>query len=291
MKMQRIVNIAVILLVVVIVGFAVLAFEPVEERPDWVDDLGYRDYRLFSLSVDGNGLPLISVFVTGFNTEMVFDTGNHVGLKIHEDLVQRLGVIPVDTTTERDIEGNIIRDINVYNLGEVYIFRSFYRNVRAHETRVLGIEGSVGPFFVADRRVTLDYSNSLIGVTDSPLPEAYSDQALPIIQGDNPILTIIQGRVQGEETLIQLDTGQPQTIIDTQLASSLDLDTENKSTAVQGIRVGGKEFNVESAEILSIKTPDQGLQQDVQLILGSDVLSQVLLTIDYNRGVVLLLDG
>lgn len=226
---------------------------------------------------------------------MVFDTGNMSGLAVGSETADRLHLPVEREVISRDSGGDVLGTIPVYEVRYVRVFGVEFTDQDAvlhgdddfHGARVG--EGLLGPRYFLGRSLTLDYEARLVAVTDSPRPPQPEDVVLemvtvPGLEG----MPVVRGAVNGRSILMQLDTGKSRTVVDPELARSLELPDAPRGPQVQSLRVGSREFMIPSAKLSSLRGISRGLPEPILVGVGSDVLSRMIWTIDYQGGIVIL---
>jgi hypothetical protein len=103
-----------------------------------------------------------------------------------------------------------------------------------------------------------------------------------------PKLLVVRGSVNGHPVLIQIDTGKSRTCVDRTLATKLALPRAPRGYRIREVTIGNVTFSVSSAREESFEGISQSLPEPILLGIGSDLLSQVVFTIDYKTQLVLL---
>ena len=106
-----------------------------------------------------------------------------------------------------------------------------------------------------------------------------------------PHLILASGRVNGRPVLIEFDTGASRTNIDPALVQELGLPTAGNGVRIDSLAIGPLVFAVPSARVNPKGGIDPTLSPPIQLAVGSDILAQIILTVDYTRGQLLLFDA
>ncbi len=264
----------------------------VAQQPAWVTQLGYRPDDVFAVRRGYLGMPFLEVVIGDSTYSLLFDTGNMVGLTLATPLLDQLGLPELGRWDRLDSGGQVIGS---------------YRRVRAPVVRLLGrtladevifefsdatLGGLVGPDALPGTRFTLDYRAGNLAITSSPLegvPPGFT--ALPLTRSSrHPRLILARGRVNGRLVLIEFDTGASRSNIDPALAQELSLPTAGNGVRIDSLAIGPFVFSVPSARVNARAGIDPVLSPPIQLAVGSDILAQLILTVDYARGQLLLLD-
>lgn len=260
------------------------------QQPAWVAQLGYEQEMIFPVRHGPRGMPFVQVDIGPASYWLLFDTGNMVGLTLTTHLLDRLGLPELRRWNSLDADGRIIDS---------------YRSVRAPEVRVLGqrlvdhpifefsdslLEGLVGPDLLPGTRFTLDYRAQLLAVASTALdalpPNFVELRLTPSAR--HPGLILAQGQVNGHLVLIEFDTGASRTNVDPALVRDLGLVAVANGVRIDSLALGSLRFSVPSARVNPKSGIDPDLQPPIQLAIGSDILSQLLLTVDYASGRIVL---
>jgi hypothetical protein len=265
----------------------------VAQQPAWVAELGYRPDEVFALQRGYLGMPFVQVAVGDSTYWLLFDTGNMVGLTLATPLLDRLRLPESGRWDRLDSDGHVIGS---------------YRRARAPIVRVLGrtladqeifefsdtvLGGLVGPDALPGSRFTLDYRAGILAVTQSPLqhvPAGFA--AVPLTRSSrHPRLILALGRVNGRPVLIEFDSGASRSNIDSALVQELFLPPAVNGVRIDSLAIGPLVFAVPSARVNPKAGIDPTLSPPIQLAVGSDILGQLILMVDYTRGQLLLRDA
>lgn len=101
-------------------------------------------------------------------------------------------------------------------------------------------------------------------------------------------MLVVEGYVNGVKTLIQIDTGKSRTCVDQKLIKTLNLPGNKKGYEIDSIKLGKYTFSVKNAKKTSFSGISGGYPEPIMLGIGSDILSKLILTIDYaNRRLII----
>jgi hypothetical protein len=81
--------------------------------------------------------------------------------------------------------------------------------------------------------------------------------------------------------LTEFDTGKSRTVIDPELARQLKLASNERGVQIDSLFIGDTPFAIPSAKLVSLADIDRSLPAPIELSVGSDVMSQLLITVDY----------
>ncbi len=253
----------------------------------WQKTLNYEDRDLYPVSVGKYGFPLVKVMVNSRELDLVWDTGNMAGLLLAPKVIQGLGLPVAGEQTFYTSSGEVAGTYPSYGIGQLKAFGGTLKNERAYEYQG-DLNGLIGPRYVLSGRFTLDYKRKLIAVSGTPLPEQVKDRLPMVISPQYPGLILVHGSVNGQGALIEIDTGKSRTAVDPALVNLLHLPKTAKGVRIDEIKLGSCEFTVRAAKELSFQGLSRQLPEPIMLGIGSDLLSKVVLTVDYPRQAVLL---
>lgn len=253
------------------------------EGPEWLNTLDYHPGEVFPVTIGKFGFPYLKVRVEGRELEMFFDTANMSGLLIKPGHAEKLGLPVVASGPQYNSDGSVVGTYRVFNIHRLELLGKTWTDVRAHEDWRDDRDGFFGPRFVLGKRFTLDYGHRYLAVSESPLPDRdAAGVSLPMVpSSDNPGMIMVYGSVNGKRVLIQLDTGKSRTCVDRDLAAALKLPSIPHGYRIDAIELGPYSFSVRSAKEVSFMGLSEGLHDPILLGVGSDVLSGILLTVDY----------
>ena len=238
-------------------------------------------------------MPFVQVTIGESTERWLFDTGNMVGLTLETHVLDQMNLPEVGRWDRLASDGRVIGS---------------YRRVRAPTVRLLGqtlsdqtiyefsdsdLVGLVGPDALPGTRFTLDYRAGVLAITSSPVeivPPGFI--VLPLRRSSrHPRLILATGRVNGRPVLIEFDTGASRTNIDPQLVRDLALPATRNGVRIESLVIGPLAFAVPSAKVVPKSDIDPTLTPPIQLSVGSDILAQIILTVDYSAGRLLVRDA
>ena len=273
---------------------AVAQDRPTEALPDWVETLGYRSSEVLALGIDRFGCPTVGATINGVTTDLVFDTGNMSGMSLGPRVARKASLQKLRETTAYDSAGAAVGKFNTYLARDVVVLNRTWREQEVHELGDDRLPGLLGPKYVLGQRFTLDYPRRLLALSSAPAPPLEPETtALPLIAvGDLDGMLVVAGRVGDREVFVQIDTGKSRTCVDPALARALSLSRRNEGRnqgyAVDGIQLGRMSFDVPNAKAVSFVGISAGLPKPIEVAIGSDILSQVIFTVDYPNNRVIL---
>jgi hypothetical protein len=253
-----------------------------EIKPKWLADLGYKPEDVFPAPIGKLGFPYLRVSINGHEIELPFDTGNMRRFVVSAPVAARLALPVTGEEPSYDSGGTLIRKWRVFRADSVAALGRTWHDQSASEADEPDLDGLFGPFYLLDRRFTLDYQRGLMAVSDSRIPANAPGETLPLVASKRlPGMLVVEGFVNGRKVLIQIDTGKSRTCVDRALAQELSLPSNAHGYAVSDIRIGTWKFSVRSARGEDFTGISKDLPSPILLGIGSDVLPQVLMTVDY----------
>ena len=270
-----------------LLGFFCASVSGKPRSAPWQKSLSYQAEELHSISVGQYGFPYVKVAVNGRELDLVWDTGNLAGLLLSPKVIQGLDLSSAGEQTFYDSAGGVAGTHPIYNIVQLKVFGDTKSNERAYECQG-DFNGLIGPRYVLGKRFTLDYKRKLIAVSGTPLPQK-TKGLLPMIPSPrHEGLILVHGLVNGQEVLVEIDTGKSRTVVDPALVSLLRLRKNANGYRIQEVKLGSRKFTIPSAKEVSFEGISKQLAVPIMLGIGSDVLSKVVLTVDYSQQVVLL---
>jgi hypothetical protein len=259
----------------------------------WLKDLGYDRKQVYRLNLTPLGCPLIEVDVSGTKLPLMLDSGTAHGFVV----TNYAPPVPlhVETGTEElNADGSHRGESFQIAVDSISVLGKAFENVsgRLSDWRMFSSEpfnGTVGLDFFLDRRFTLDYKSGRVGLSTLPLPEkldrrryAYLD-LIDVSKSQGNVL-YARGSMGGRDVLVYFDTGYNVSFIDPQVAGDFARVARpgmKFSVFREGVslQLGGHTFVLNELREDAIKR-GAGFELPVALVLGSDVLSQFILTID-----------
>jgi ABC-type branched-subunit amino acid transport system substrate-binding protein/predicted aspartyl protease len=262
---------------------------PELQLPPWVRQLGYQPGELLEIEVGEYGYPYVSVAVNGRQIKLAIDTGNMTGLLLSPQAATELGLKTIGSSHHYDSAGKVIGSPDVYEVETLDAFGQVWTGEVAHAHELSTLAGLIGPKYLLERRFTIDYQRRLMAVTGSQLGKVEETVILPMIRSPkHEGLILVAGQVNGRQVVIELDTGKSRTVVDTEIVRSLQLPAAKNGYRIDEIRLGQLVFKAPSAKEKSFKGISKGLEKAIGLGIGSDLLAQVVLTVDYRAGMVVL---
>jgi hypothetical protein len=266
----------------------------------WAQDLGYQNTEIYPLALSGLGCPFVDVDVSGVPLSLMLDSGTASGLVITNNappiphrVEERIEELNADGSHRG--ESCRIRVEKVSVLGEV--FKDVGGSLS--DWRMFSSEpfnGTVGLDFFLDRRLTLDYRSGKVGVTTASLPKNL-DRNLYLIADliDPPKsqghILYARAKLNGHEVIVYFDTGYNVSFIDPSFAKGLArVERPGKFKVVRErvpLELGGHTIIIDELRESPISR-GSGFDLPVALVLGSDVLSRFIVTIDIRTKMLVL---
>jgi len=258
----------------------------------WFQDLGYEKTQLYPLTTTAFGCPLVEVNVSGVKVSLMLDTGTARGFVVTNSAPS----IP-HTVEEREEELNADgshrgESIRVH-VESMSLLGEDFKNVTGSlsDWRMFSSEpfdGLVGLDFFTNRRLTLDYQSGKVGVTPLPLPEKLDPKRYlsadlvepPKSQGH---ILYARAKVNGRDAIVYLDTGYNVSFIAPGFTEGTGrVERPGKFKIFRegvSLELGGHRFILNELRESPIER-GMGFDLPVALLLGSDVLSHFIVTID-----------
>ena len=259
----------------------------------WSGDLGYDGHQIYRLMLASTGCPLIEVDVSGVKLSLMLDSGTATGFVI----TSHAPAVPhrvEGRTEELNADGSHRGESSLIAIERMSVLGEIFNNMSGSlsDWRMFSSEpfnGTVGLDFFLDRRLTLDYRSGKVGVSTSPLPEKLDSKRYVYVDLTSPPksqghILYAQSRVNGHDALVYFDTGYNVSFIDPRFAGGLErvvrpggrFDAFRERVPLE---LAGHTFVLNELREDTIQRGN-GFELPVALVLGSDVLSQFIVTID-----------
>jgi predicted aspartyl protease len=254
--------------------------------PRWRQSLGYMRSELHPIELKGR-MPVVRAVVNTTEVQMLFDTGNMSRLAVPNRVAEELKLQVVDQVRMYDGKGTQIGTSPVYTMDSLKVFGDTLFDQRAVTS---GIDiGLIGPHFVDGGRFTLDTISKCLAISSTRLPEDAGANIIPLVKSSEfDYLIVVHGFINGRSVLMEIDTGKSRSVIDPELAKELSLPVTENGYRIGAVGLGTLTFEVPSAKASSLRGISDGLPEPMLAGIGADILSQVLFTVDYTRGIVVI---
>lgn len=260
--------------------------------PQWVQDLGYQRTQIYPLTLAALGCPFVDVKVSGVTVSLMLDSGTARGLVITNNAPS----VPLrveERTEELNADGSPRGESFRIRVDTLSVLGKGFENVQGTlaEWQMFSSEpfnGTVGLDFFLNRRLTLDYRSGKVAAAAAPLPEKLDRKhyvSLDLVdppQSQGHIL-YARAKVNGREAIVYFDTGYNVSFISPDFAKGLTrVERPGKFKVFREgvpLELGGHTFALDELRESPI---NRGTKFDlpVALVLGSDVLSSFIVTID-----------
>ena len=258
----------------------------------WPRDLGYKRTELYPLSLETSGCPLIEVDISGVKVSLMLDSGTSRGFVI----TNNAPTIPhrtEDHHEELNADGSHRGESLGIRVEAMSVLGQVFKNVGGSlaDWQMFSSEpfdGSVGLDFFLDRRLTLDYRSRMVGTTIDPLPEKLDANRYitadlidpPKSQGH---ILYARARVNRREAIVYFDTGYNVSFIEPSFTEGLArIERPGKFKVFRKavpMELDGQRFILDELREDPISR-GTGFDQPIALVLGSDILSRFIVTID-----------
>lgn len=271
--------------------------------PQWIRELAYKKDQLHPLSADRAGCPLIEVSVSSVRLSLMLDSGTASGFMLTDHAPQ----VPHATlaqTEETNPDGTHRGNSSGIRVASMSVLGKDFENRAGtlSDWRMFSSEpfdGTVGLDFFLDRRLTLDYHAAKVATSPTLLPQKLAPARYVVLDLLDPPksqrnILYARGRVNGHDAVVYLDTGYNISFIDARLAEGLPRVERTGRFRVfreqVPLQLGGHRFVLND---LREDTIQRGTTYDVPvgMVLGSDILSQFIVTIDLRARKLILAKG
>ncbi len=264
-----------------------LSCRPQPAPTSWQEPLGYRPEQVHPIRIGALGLPVVPIEIDGARLEAVFDTGDMAGIVLPSPTIARLGLRQAGEAPQYDGSGRRIGTVTTWATEAVVFLGDTLREQRVIGIDPAGVPGLVGPSAVPGSRFTVDYGCPCLAASDAPSPPAREGTVeLPLLRSSRfPRLILVRGTVQGTPVVVEIDTGKSRTVVDPALADRLALPPVAGGHRIEELRIGSRVFAVPSARRDGLAGIDPTLPEPVGVGMGSDLLANLVFTVDFDRGV------
>jgi len=262
--------------------------------PRWAEELGYGKAQIYPLTFDPTGCPFVDVDIAGVRVSVLLDSGTSSGFSITNNaspIPHRVEAREEALNADGSHRGVTyrIRVETMSVLGEV--FKNALGELSDwHMYSSVPFDGTVGLDFFLNRRLTLDYRSKKVGTTSQPLPDKLDPKrylSLDLVDPPPKLsqghILYVRGRVNGRDAIIYLDTGTNVSFIDPAFAEGLTrVERAGKFKVFREhvpIELGGHTLTLDDLRESEVRR-GPGFDPPVALLVGSDVLSRFIITID-----------
>lgn len=279
--------------IITLFGFtSVITFCYGLQKPGWIQRLKYSQDEIYPIKLALNNIPLVTININETPIDIFFDTGNSHGLGLTTAIEGKIEYKIIKTTRSTWPDGSYRGESKIITVSSLGVFGDVYKNVEVVFSdwkmySSLKFNGLLGLKYFRRKRVTLDYQNEKIAVSEKPLTNAAlqnsHDTVVQLLDPPERHMDLIYliGRVNGQETVIYLDTGSSASFIDPRIIDKNDIIKENKRSLVKDIKfsINGFGFKVRRMRVMELRR-GMNFKYPVRVRLGSDVLKDFLITID-----------
>jgi hypothetical protein len=253
-----------------------------KELQGWREIFSYSPQEVFPIEVGTYGYPFIQARIRDLDLALAIDTGNMQGILISPKIAGKLKLETSGGIRRLDSAGNPVGTFKQFQIDQIQMLGKSWRNQSAMENNNTRLNGLIGPKYLGSR-FSLDYRLRVLAVSDSAIdPENISVQPLEMVRSErNPLLIIVRGQVGKRPVLIELDTGKSRSTLDPSLAAELGLPQTLGGYRLEDLRLGGLSFAVANAKAVDFSGISGDLEEPILVGAGSDILSKVVLTVDY----------
>lgn len=261
----------------------------------WIESHGYQRSEIFPVITSRNvSGPQVKVSVNHKSQYLLMDF-NAINLILRENTYKNVNFEPqrmssrITETSEMLFEEGYLHDVSL--LGRDYPI--LYVSIIKHCSAPFKAKGVIGRNFLVDGQLTLDMQNKILAFSAEPeysLNDLFTDSLLIPINlnrssDDNHGLLKFFCYINGTKHLATLSTRNSITLISPELADMLSQKHNTQKVTVGSLKIGDKMFanvNCEINEELLTLEPEN--PETINLVIGMDLISQCLLTIDFING-------
>jgi len=168
----------------------------------------------------------------------------------------------------------------------VEVFGAHCDSVSVFEFFHPSVPGLVGPSQLPGTRFTIDYGKRLVATDSSTASDIGPPfEAFPLVRSPrHPLFILTCAQLQGEDTLVEIDTGKSRTTIHRSLVEAWGLRVTDQGAEVGTVPLGSWRWTVGSARVVDTSGISVDLPAEIALGIGSDVLRDFVLSVDYRSG-------
>jgi hypothetical protein len=259
---------------------------------DWRKKLDYRQDELYPIKIQINSIPLVEVKVNGSPLWVKFDTGCSPGFSLTSAVENTIEHKVTGKSTQRNPDGSYRGETTLATIASLEVFGAIYAPVKTSfsDWRIfstLKFSGLLGLKYFNNKRVTIDYKQRIIGITDRPLVynslEECKGAGVPLLEatGGQADLIYVVAQLRGQPIVIYLDTGSSASFIDPSMLDASEIKKGKRFLFAENIEmsIGGLPFAVKQ---LRVQEQRRGVSFEYPqtIKLGSDVIRDFLITID-----------
>jgi len=265
----------------------------------WIESHGYQKTELFPVITSHNvSGPQVKVSVNHESHYLLVDF-NAINLILRKNAYKNVNFEPqrmssrITETSEMLFEEGYLHDVSLLGRDHPVLYVSIIK----HSSAPFMAKGVIGRNLLIDGQLTLYMRNKILAFSTEPeysLNDLITDSLLiPInLNGssdDNHGLLKFFCFINGAKHLATLSTCNSMTLISPELADTLSQKRNAQKVMVGSLKIGDKIFpdvNCEVSEEPLTLEPEN--PETINLVIGMDLISQCLLTIDFISGRMLI---
>ena len=259
----------------------------------WFHDLGYQNAELYQLIFPSSlGCPFVKVEVSGVQVPLMLDSGLAQGFLV----TNQAPLIPYRVESRKEElnpDGSHRGESTTIRVDRVSVLGASFKDVAGSlsDWRMFSsvpFPGAVGLDFFLDRRLTMDYRSGRVAASVSPLPGKLDPERYLVVDLIDPPrqqghILYARARVNRRDAIIYFDTGYIVSFIDPGFSGGLTRSERPGQFKVfrrmVPVEMGGYAFVLDNLRESPVHR-GTGFDLPVALALGSDFLSNFIVTID-----------
>ena len=265
----------------------------------WINDYGYDNRDLFPVKSSGQVPgPQIKVSVNTETQYLLIDI-NTIDFLIMENTFRDANFEPqrmsnqISETSEMMFEEGYLHNVSFLNMDYPILYASM---IKRSSVPFLA-KGIIGRNFLVDGQMTIDMQNKIFAYSTNPavsLNDLVADSNLVEInlklRNTDPVgLLKFYCTINGVKYLATLSTRLNTTQISADLVRLITGKKSTLKVEIESLKIGSREFSGVACEVnndLMILEPEN--TEFISIIIGMDVISQCLWTIDFINGQMLI---
>ncbi|MBN2601614.1 MAG: hypothetical protein JXR87_06450 [Candidatus Marinimicrobia bacterium] len=265
----------------------------------WIDDFGYDSHDLHPIKFGGPAPgPQVKVSVNTEIQYLLIDV-NTIDFLVRENTFKDANFEPqrmsnqISETSEMMFEEGFLHNVSFLNMDYPILYASMIKR----SSIPFKAKGIIGRNFLIDGQLTIDMQNKLLAFSTNPavsLQDLTADSNLVKINltlrnSDNAGLLKFHCTINGVKNLATLSTRLDRTQISADLAGTITGKNAVRKAEIESLKIGSYEFSGITCDVnndLMALEPENN--ESINIIVGMDVVSQCLWTIDFINGWMLI---
>ena len=261
----------------------------------WASVYEYKQDELIGVDFNRNnrGRIYLNIKINETETDAYLDTGNAFGICLSEVKTDINNFQITDYVNVYNSEGNLVERSPKFKVDSFFI-EDKQMNLD-YGIFVKGKDSFVGFKPFAGGRITIDYENEMVAISNMPMPanleSSNQRQIFKFLtpEGNGNGYIIIPVKIDGEEYYAMVDTGASVSVIDEEVAKTIKAEKNIFGRVkVNDLEIGSFVLDLSSVSVHSQRSVGSGSDKKIMATIGADVLCRFLVTIDYRQDFLIL---